>query len=106
MIYDCKQKNSNFVDWGVGSGQAIEICLLCQSQFHAKCTNRNNTKNENTSYFYGKCVERILPFQSLNDNLFMELNGISIENLINQFNEQNNCMGESYNVVVFSYSFF
>ena len=27
----------------------------------------------------------------------MELNGSSIENLINQFNEQNNFMGESYN---------
>ena len=38
-----------------------------------------------------------MPFQSLYDNLFMELNGSSIENLINQFNEQNNFMGESYN---------
>ena len=59
---------------------------MCQYHFHAKCNNRVNNATATRSFYCGKCLSSCLPFQSLSNDEFFDLNSISVDYLLSNFN--------------------
>ena len=63
---------------------------MCSAVSHAACYNLRSNAISSRVHFCPSCVATILPFQSLKNDDFNELNDISIDDFIDQLNEINN----------------
>ena len=79
-------KKCSFCRQTCWSRQILLTCQLCQRQCHAKCKSPRNSVNKDRNFFCAKCINNCLPFQTLTNDGFNQINSFSIDDIIEQIN--------------------